>query len=281
MMAERIDRRELKAEVKELLSTAQVSPKGMTALYLGLVLLLNMVDQFASMRSDDLVDPVGLFVTILTSFLTVVLGAGFVLYCMAVRRRERAEYLTLFDGFSFVGKIIVLDLLTSLFVFLWSMLFCIPGIVAGYRYRFALYNLYENPGIGPLEALEMSKRQTWGYKGQLFVLDLSYFGWMLLGTLPTLVMAGYLVNTAAQIVLQGGNYVPWGLILHPEQLLLWTILSGVWAFVVCLFYRANYQCVLLGYFETAKRTSGVGLRNDPPRLEDDPNSGWTGGWGEM
>ena len=45
------------------------------------------------------------------------------------------------------------------------------GIVAAYRYRFALYNLYENPGIGVMEALDMSKRQTLGYKSQLFTLD--------------------------------------------------------------------------------------------------------------
>lgn len=281
MMVERVDRRGLKAEVKELLRTAQVSPKGMAALYLGLVLLLNLVDQFANRGSDELVHPVGLFVTILTSLLSAVLGVGFILYCMDIRRGERAEYLTLFDGFSFVGKIIVLELLSSLFIFLWSMLFVIPGIVAAYRYRFALYNICENPGIGPLEALEMSKRQTWGYKGQLFALDVSYFGWILLGTLPTFAAAGYLVNAAVQMTLYGGDHIPWELMLHPEQFFFWTVLAGVWAFVVSLFYRPNFQCVELGYFEIAKRTSGVGLSDQPPRLEEDPNSGWTGGWGQM
>ena len=110
----------------------------------------------------------------------------------------------MFDGFSFVGKIIVLELVMSLFISLWSMLFVIPGIVAAYRYRFAVYNLCENPGIGVMEALDMSKRQTWGYKGQLFVLDWSYFGWKLLATFPTFIIMGYLVSAAVMAV-YGGN----------------------------------------------------------------------------
>ena len=52
--------------------------------------------------------------------MSMVLAAGFVLYCMAVRRGERAEYLTLFDGFSFVGKVILLNIVIYLFTFLWS-----------------------------------------------------------------------------------------------------------------------------------------------------------------
>ena len=209
MMAELIDRKRLKAETREMLVTAQVSPKGMAALYLGLGLLLNLVDTIANRgSSDSLISPVGLFVTILASFLGAVLSVGFVLYCMAIRRGERAEYLTLFDGFSFVGKIIVLELVMSLFIVLWSMLFIIPGIVAAYRYQFALYNLCENPGIGVMEALDMSKRQTWGYKGQLFVLDWSYFGWVLLSILPIFAVEEYLVNAGVQMA-SGGSYLPW------------------------------------------------------------------------
>ena len=40
---------------------------------------------------------------------------------MDIRRRERSEYAVLFDGFSFTGKIIALNIVINLFVFLWSM----------------------------------------------------------------------------------------------------------------------------------------------------------------
>ena len=107
MMAELIDRKRLKAEMRELLSTAQVSPRGMAALYLGLAMVLGVLD-YLSGGGNAVLDRnlVGIFVYVLTTLLTAVLGAGFSLYCMAVRRGERAEYLTLFDGFSFVGKLI-------------------------------------------------------------------------------------------------------------------------------------------------------------------------------
>ena len=38
----------------------------------------------------------------------------------------------------------------------------------------------------------------------------------------------------------------------------WTLVMGVWNLAVSLFYLPAYQCVELGYFETAKTTSGVG-----------------------
>ena len=91
-----------------------------------------------------------------------------------------------------MGKVILLNIVIYLFTFFWSLLFVIPGIIAAYRYRFALYNLYENPGIGVMEALNMSKQQTLGYKGQLFMLDLSYIGWLLLASLTSVVQTGYI-----------------------------------------------------------------------------------------
>ena len=148
MIVEQIDRQKCKWETAELLRDAQVSPKGITALCMGLAVALGLLSSVAGSGFF------GIFISILSSLLTSVLGAGLVLYCMAVRRGERAEYLTLFDGFSFVGKLIMLNIVTGFFVFLWLMLFIVPGIIAAYRYSFARYNLYENPGIGVMEALE-------------------------------------------------------------------------------------------------------------------------------
>lgn len=285
MMAELIDRKRLKAETRELLGTARVSPRGMTALYLGLAMALSTLDYLAGGGNAVLErNPVGIFTYVLTALLTAVLGAGFSLYCMAVRRGERAEYLTLFDGFSFVGKLIALNVVESLLIILWSMLFVIPGIVAAYRYRFALYNLYENPGIGVMEALDMSKRQTWGYKSQIFALDWSYFGWLMLASLPLLAMLFLLYRLVFQIVtgpmpnLTAEELVAQALVLPVWA---WSLISSVFSLAVGLFYVPNRECVELGYFETAKRTSGVGWNAAPPRPEDNPNSGWTGGWGQM
>ena len=274
-MAEYIDRRALKAESRALLADAQVSPKAMTALYLGLILILNVVSTLAG--ADGIT---ATFVTILTSLMALVLHAGFTLYCMAVRRGERAEFLTIFDGFSFVGKIIALNIVTYAFVFLWSMLFFIPGIVAAYRYRFALLNLYENPEIGVMEALNLSKRQTFGYKGQLFMLDLSYLGWSLLSSLPTLFYSsGIYYNafqqTADQII--GASTIaamPLDVVTaFALPAVVWTLIMGMWQLVVSVFYYASFQCTELGYFEIAKRTSGSSTYSRNPRNDGPDNMG--------
>ena len=259
MMAQLIDRKQLKQQMKDLLRSAQVGARGMTLLYLALVCALNLTDSLTGLVNDGLP---AMFVSILTSLLGMVLSAGFVLYCMAVRRGERAEYLTLFDGFSFVGRIILLNIVEYLFIFLWSLLFVIPGIIAAYRYRFALYNLCENPDIGIWEALDISKRQTMGYKGQLLFLDLSYLGWTLLAGIPSMIysIAFYQLLLQEMASLYGFVFQPaaWASIVSLLPGWGWTLVMGVWNLAVSLFYLPAYQCVELGYFETAKTTSGVG-----------------------
>ncbi|MEG1658056.1 MAG: DUF975 family protein [Oscillibacter sp.] len=260
MMAEMIDRKQHKADAKICLRSAQVSPKAMMALYMGLVLALNLVDVVAGGGAAGLVNrnPLGTFVSVLTGLLGLVLATGFTLYCMALRRGERAEFLSLFDGFSFVGKIIGLYLVEYFFIFLWSMLFAIPGMIAIYRYRFAIYNLCENPELGVMEALDMSKRQTLGYKGQLFMLDLSYFGWSLLASIPVGYEGYYLAQNMAM----------------PIPTLVYILLVGLWSLAVSLFYFPGFQCVDLSYYDVAVRTSGISAVpcEAPPRMDDGGNS---------
>lgn len=112
MMSEIIDRKQRKAEARDCLRSAQVNPKAMVALYMALCLALNLVDVLAGGGAGGMVSGnlLGTFVTVLTGLLGLVLSAGFTLYCMAIRRGERVEFLALFDGFSFVGKIITLYL---------------------------------------------------------------------------------------------------------------------------------------------------------------------------
>ena len=113
----------------------------------------------------------------------VILSAGWAIYHLGVRQGREMPFSCLLDGFNFLGKLILLNIVMSIFVFLWSLLFYIPGIIAQYRYRFAVYNLCENPDIGIMEAISMSKAQTAGFKWTLFVLDLSFIGWILLSGL--------------------------------------------------------------------------------------------------
>lgn len=71
-----------------------------------------------------------------------------------------------------------------LWVFAWSLLFLIPGIVKFYSYSMMFFVMAENPKIGVCKAMQISKELTRGYKGELFVLDLSFIGWAILASIP-------------------------------------------------------------------------------------------------
>lgn len=195
-----LDRRQLKLEAKSITKNAKVSAYLFTLLYLVVLRLLDGVEFLTSgVPAEDLELYFGAempevvmwlsqpiirvpalvagFIGIVITLVSLVLNAGYVVYAMNVRKGQTAPYATLFDGFIFAGKLILLNIVMSVFVFLWSLLFLIPGIIATYRYRFAIYNLCDDPSVGVMEALRMSKAQTRGYKGQLFVLDLSFIGW--------------------------------------------------------------------------------------------------------
>lgn len=65
-------------------------------------------------------------------------------------------------------------------IFLWSLLFTIPGIVKSYEYFAINYILAVRPDISKDEAFRISKNVMRGHKGELFVLHLSFYGWFLL-----------------------------------------------------------------------------------------------------
>jgi uncharacterized membrane protein len=67
--------------------------------------------------------------------------------------------------------------------FLWFLLFIIPGIIMAYAYRMVPYILADNPNIGYRRAVQLSTQMTQGHKLHIFVLDLSFLGWLILGVL--------------------------------------------------------------------------------------------------
>lgn len=78
------------------------------------------------------------------------------------------------------GNIILTTFLMDFYVFLWSLLFVIPGIVKSYEYLMVPYILAENPQMDQKEVFAISRRMMDGQKMQAFLLDLSFFGWLIL-----------------------------------------------------------------------------------------------------
>lgn len=96
---------------------------------------------------------------------------------------------TILDGFKsgHYGNIAITLFLRDLYIGLWSLLFVIPGIIKAYEYLMVPYILAENPGMDRSEAFKISKQMMNGQKWAAFVMELSFLGWYLLGSICGLV----------------------------------------------------------------------------------------------
>lgn len=74
-------------------------------------------------------------------------------------------------------------LLMHIFIFLWSLLFIIPGIIKMFSYAMTPYILEENPELSAGEAIDRSRAMMKGHKFDLFWLWLSFIGWLILSLL--------------------------------------------------------------------------------------------------
>ena len=101
-------------------------------------------------------------------------------YIDLVAENRQDEVSVIFSRFDIFLKAMGLNLFMTLFIWLWSLLFIVPGIIAAYRYCLAPYLMAENPGLGIREAVNMSKELMAGHKWRLFCLELSFIGWSIL-----------------------------------------------------------------------------------------------------
>lgn len=134
----------------------------------------------AAYRFNVSVSPFASIGTIGMLVLAGPLMVGLAQFFLHVADRSNPQINDLFAHFKNLGNTLVMYLLTTLFTFLWSLLFIIPGIIAGISYSMAPYILAEHPEIKGSDAIRMSKQMMQGHKGEYFVLQLSFVGWILL-----------------------------------------------------------------------------------------------------
>ena len=81
----------------------------------------------------------------------------------------------------------------DLYVFLWTLLFVIPGVYKKYQYRMVPYIMAEHPEMNYKEALELSKNMMDGEKWHAFVLDLSFVLWHVLGIITCGILEAFYI----------------------------------------------------------------------------------------
>ena len=140
------------------------------------------------------------------------IGVGYRRYFMRNRHRD-SEFMDIFSSFK-KGK--YMNIVKSMFstnirIWGWSLLFYFPGLVKYYQYYFVSWIMAENPDISPERARELSRNMTQGHKWQIFVLELSFFGWYLVFVLEEILLAvfscGLLAIPGMLLVLPVNGYI--------------------------------------------------------------------------
>jgi len=95
------------------------------------------------------------------------------------------DFQSIFSAFSegrYKNTVVAL-FLRDVFLTLWSLLLIVPGIIKSYSYFMVPYIMAENPGVSWERAFQISKTVTRGEKWRMFLMDLSFLGWYILGAL--------------------------------------------------------------------------------------------------
>lgn len=165
----------------ELKSKAKESLKGKYGSAIGIIIIFILIAVIASACSA--IPAVG---PIIPTLVSCVIGFGYLRFFLKISRGEDPSVNELWSCANMWWLYFIISICTGFFVFAWSLLLFIPGIIASYRYRMALYIALDNPSISGLDAIRQSKEMMKGHKWELFVLDLSFiaiyvFYWFICG----------------------------------------------------------------------------------------------------
>ena len=182
----------LKQDAKDAMRAATPHPVLTTLAYLAFTIAFSIVISTVTsifgitgaILGSETVGFFSVFISLILAIVMTLLAAtiqfGYYVYCLKVFKHEETGVGELFGYFSLFLKVFGLSLWIALFVWLWSLLCFIPGIIAGLRYSQAFFILAENPEKGIRECVNESKQLMSGRLWEFFVLQLSFIPWMLL-----------------------------------------------------------------------------------------------------
>lgn len=149
------------------------------------------------------------------SFVTGLVSLGYISLYLSILRGKTPTFEGSISAVTEnIGTKFVSTLLVMLYTFLWSLLFIIPGIIKSYSYAMTPYILLDRPELSATDAIKESEKMMDGHKMDLFILDLSFIGWILLSMLTCGILVLYVepymmaTKSAFYLELKGPDPVP-------------------------------------------------------------------------
>ncbi len=204
-------REQIKTNAKSVMARSYWMMVGVSAIYTTLVGLFGSSSSFSSSLENSLSGDVPPEIVLIIATFVLILSVVGIIFSVFVTnplevgkdrfymctRLQQAPFGELFCAFKsgkgYYLNIVKTQFLRRLYIGLWSLLFIIPGIVKSYEYYMVPYILAENPNISSSRAFELSRIMTNGEKWNIFVLELSFIGWQLLGIIACCI-GSYFVN---------------------------------------------------------------------------------------
>lgn len=119
----------------------------------------------------------------LGALLATPITVGMMFAFLKIWRDGDGQVNDIFSKLSDYGRMLGGILWMELWIFIWSLLFVIPGLIKALAYSLTPLILVDCPNVPATEAIRLSMRITNGHKGKIFVFYLSYIGWGILSGL--------------------------------------------------------------------------------------------------
>ena len=142
--------------------------------------LVSVILGSISVKLGTLIYILGLFALTFASMLCAV---GLIYIFWDVLKGGRVEFNTIFEPLKDWRRYLTAVVLVFVYTFLWSLLLYIPGIIKGLSYSQTYFIMRENPEMSGEQAIQQSMKMMHGHKMDLFLLGLSFIGWILLGVI--------------------------------------------------------------------------------------------------
>ncbi len=146
-----------------------------------------IVGAIGSLSATAIIPVIGAIISIIASIVALLISGPFMLglstASLEVSEGHYTSFGKLFAGFKQFGAAFLLMILIDIFVFLWSLLLIIPGIIKSYSYSMSWFVLADRPDLTANQARKRSMFLMQGRKWRLFCLDFSFIGWYLLSIL--------------------------------------------------------------------------------------------------